>query len=115
MSNYPHPIIAREGWLYTSLAVVVAVLATLFLGAWSIPFWIVAAFVLQFFRDPAREIPQGEGVVLCPADGRVIVVGSRGSVGACRANPTTSNRRPSSSKSPPERSCCRCRSSRSRR
>ena len=75
MSSYPHPIIAREGWLYTSLAVVVAVLATLFLGAWSIPFWIVAAFVLQFFRDPAREIPQGEGVVLCPADGRVIVVG----------------------------------------
>jgi len=75
MSNYPHPIIAREGWLYTSLAVVVAVLVTLFFGAWSIPFWIVAAFVLQFFRDPAREIPQAEGLVLCPADGRVIVVG----------------------------------------
>ena len=75
MSNYPHPIIAREGWLYTGLAVVVAVLVTLFLGAWSIPFWIVAVFVLQFFRDPPREIPQAEGVVLCPADGRVIVVG----------------------------------------
>jgi len=75
MSNYPHPVIAREGWLYTSLAVVVAVLVTVFFGAWSIPFWIVAVFVLQFFRDPAREIPQGEGLVLCPADGRVIVVG----------------------------------------
>ncbi|HWH38570.1 MAG TPA: phosphatidylserine decarboxylase [Usitatibacter sp.] len=75
MSSYPHPIIAREGWLYTSLAVVVAVLVTVFFGAWSIPFWIVAVFVLQFFRDPAREIPQGEGLVLCPADGRVIVVG----------------------------------------
>jgi phosphatidylserine decarboxylase len=75
MANYPHPIIAREGWLYTSLAVVVAVLVTLFFGAWSIPFWIVAIFVLQFFRDPARDIPRGEGLVLCPADGRVIVVG----------------------------------------
>jgi len=75
MSSYPHSIIAREGWLYTSLAVVVAVLVTVFFGAWSIPFWIVAVFVLQFFRDPAREIPQGEGLVLCPADGRVIVVG----------------------------------------
>jgi phosphatidylserine decarboxylase len=75
MSNYPHPIIAREGWLYTSLAVVVAVLVTVFFGWWSAPFWIVALFVLQFFRDPAREIPRGEGQVLCPADGRVIVVG----------------------------------------
>ena len=32
-------------------------------------------FILQFFRDPPREIPQGAGLVLCPADGRVIVVG----------------------------------------
>jgi phosphatidylserine decarboxylase len=75
MSNYPHPIIAREGWLYTTLAVVVAVIVTALFGWWSLPFWIIAVFVLQFFRDPAREIPQGEGLVLCPADGRVIVVG----------------------------------------
>ena len=75
MTNYPHPIIAREGWFYLSLAVVVAAVAAYFLGWWSAPLWIVAAFVLQFFRDPARDIPQGEGLVLCPADGRVIVVG----------------------------------------
>jgi phosphatidylserine decarboxylase len=76
MGSYPHPIIAREGWLYLALAVVVAAVASYFIGWWSIPLWIAALFVLQFFRDPPREIPQGEGLVLCPADGRVIVVGN---------------------------------------
>jgi phosphatidylserine decarboxylase len=75
MSRYPHPIIAREGWFYLSLAVVVAALITWWGGWWSIPFWLAAIFVLQFFRDPPREIPQGEGLVLCPADGRVLLVG----------------------------------------
>jgi phosphatidylserine decarboxylase len=43
-------------------------------SAWSIPVWIIALFVLQFFRDPPREIPQDVGAVLSPADGRVIKV-----------------------------------------
>ena len=76
MNNYPHPIIAKEGWFYLALAVVVAAVASLFIGWWSAPLWLAALFVLQFFRDPPREIPQGEGLVLCPADGRVIVVGN---------------------------------------
>ena len=75
MSNYPHPIIAREGWLYLSLAVVVAALVAWWAGWWSIPFWLIAIFVLQFFRDPPRDIPQGEGLILCPADGQVLLVG----------------------------------------
>jgi phosphatidylserine decarboxylase len=76
MNSYPHPIIAKEGWLYLALAVVVAAVAGVFVGWWSAPLWLAALFVLQFFRDPARDIPQGEGLVLCPADGRVIVVGN---------------------------------------
>lgn len=76
MANYPHPIIAKEGWFYLALAVVVAAVASVFIGWWSLPLWLAALFVLQFFRDPPREIPQGEGLVLCPADGRVIVVGN---------------------------------------
>ena len=75
MSNYPHPIVAREGWPYITLAVVVAALVTWWAGWWSIPFWLAAIFVLQFFRDPPRDIPQGAGLVLCPADGRVLLVG----------------------------------------
>jgi phosphatidylserine decarboxylase len=29
------------------------------------------AFLMQFFRDPRREIPSAEGVVVAPADGRI--------------------------------------------
>ncbi len=74
MNNYPHPIIAREGWRYLSLVFALALFMTYLVGVWSIPFWIVALFVLQFFRDPARVIPQKENVVLSPADGRIVVV-----------------------------------------
>ena len=74
MNNYPHPIIAREGWPFLAIALVLAVAATLWCAAWSIPLWIIALFVLQFFRDPAREIPQPAGAVLSACDGRVIKV-----------------------------------------
>jgi phosphatidylserine decarboxylase len=77
MKNYPHPVIAREGWPFLTVSLVVAIGVTWWCGwLWSIPFWILYFFILQFFRDPAREIPQGERLVLVPADGKVIVVGN---------------------------------------
>jgi phosphatidylserine decarboxylase len=76
MANYPHPIVAREGWPFLAIAVAVAAVATYFWGWWSAPLWIIALFILQFFRDPARDIPAGERLVLCPADGRVLIVGA---------------------------------------
>jgi phosphatidylserine decarboxylase len=75
MKNWPHPIVAREGWPYLAASLLVAVGVTWWGGWWSVPFWILYFFILQFFRDPPRDIPQGAGLVLCPADGRVIVVG----------------------------------------
>lgn len=74
LNSYPHPIIAREGWPFLLLAIVVAAAATAFVGAWSWPFWLIALFVLQFFRDPPRMIPQQANAVLSPADGRIVVV-----------------------------------------
>jgi len=74
-ARYPHPLIAREGWPFLATGVAAALLVQSLLGAaWSAPFWLAALFVLQFFRDPAREIPQGAGLVLAPADGRVVAV-----------------------------------------
>ena len=72
--NYPHPIIAREGWPFLAISLILAVAATIWCAVWSIPVWIIALFVLQFFRDPPRAIPQTVGAVLSPADGRVIKV-----------------------------------------
>ena len=74
MNNYPHPIIAREGWPFLAISIFLAIAATVWCAAWSIPFWFIALFVLQFFRDPPREIPQDEDAVLSPADGRVVAV-----------------------------------------
>ena len=75
MKNYPHPIIAKEGWPFLTISLVVAIGVTWWCGWWSVPFWIIYFFILQFFRDPPREIPEGENLVLCPADGRVLIVG----------------------------------------
>ncbi len=70
-----HPLLAREGWGHIALAVGAAVVVHYFAGAlWAAPLWGVVVFVVQFFRDPARTIPQDPGAVVCPADGRVIVV-----------------------------------------
>jgi len=74
LNSYPHPIIAREGWPFHAIAIIVALIASVTLGAWSLPFWLIALFVLQFFRDPGRLIPLDPKAVLSPADGRIVVV-----------------------------------------
>ncbi len=71
-----HPKLAREGWFYVGLTLFAAGLTTFVFG-WKIGvlFWVIAAFVLQFFRDPYRAIPQDDGVIVSPADGKVIFTG----------------------------------------
>ena len=71
--NYPHPILAKEGWPFIAASFVLAVLAS-FAGFWALPFWVVFLFCVQFFRDPARVVAGGPKSVLAPADGRIVVV-----------------------------------------
>lgn len=73
-ASYPHPIIAREGWPFLAGAAIVAALVTWWSPLWSAPFWLIAVFILQFFRDPPRPVPQGAKDVLSPADGRIVVI-----------------------------------------
>ncbi len=72
--HYPHPIIAREGWPFLAGSILIALLVTQWSPGWSIPLWIIAVFVLQFFRDPARSGSTAANAVLSPADGRIVVV-----------------------------------------
>jgi len=71
--NYPHPIIAKEGWPFIAGSLVLALLASS-AGVWSLPFWVIFIFCVQFFRDPARVIAGGPKSVIAPADGRIVVV-----------------------------------------
>jgi phosphatidylserine decarboxylase len=74
-AHYPHPLLAREGWPYIGGTVAAAlVVGWLFGFAWSLPLWLIAIFVIQFFRDPPREVPAEPGAVLSPADGRIVKV-----------------------------------------
>lgn len=73
-SHYPHPILAREGWPFILGSLVLALVVTGLAGAWSIPFWLLALFVIQFFRDPPRPVPLVPNAVLSPADGRIVAI-----------------------------------------
>lgn len=35
---------------------------------------LLAAFMVYFFRDPEREIPTGERIILAPADGKIVAI-----------------------------------------
>jgi phosphatidylserine decarboxylase len=76
MSRYPHPIIAREGWPYLLIAFAIALVLSL-LGWWLLAAlaWVAFLFVLQFFRDPPRDVPSQPNAVLSPADGRIVRIG----------------------------------------
>jgi phosphatidylserine decarboxylase len=68
-------MLAREGWPFIGLALVLSLLVTvLWGGVVAIPFYIVLVFVLQFFRDPPRAVPQQANAVLSPADGRIVKI-----------------------------------------
>jgi len=76
VSNYPHPVIAREGWPFVAIAALVT-LVLLATGLWFLAALASAIliFILQFFRDPPRVVPQQPNAVLSPADGKIVMVG----------------------------------------
>lgn len=67
--------VAREGFVF----IIPPFLASL--GCWwyghpwtSLLFLVLAVAIALFFRNPDRTSPQGEGIVVSPADGRVVQI-----------------------------------------
>jgi phosphatidylserine decarboxylase len=74
MKNYGIPV-ASEGWPFIiPLAIVTALLFSIGWKNTAVVSLLLTLFVLYFFRDPERTVPQDAGAVVSPADGRVIVV-----------------------------------------
>lgn len=68
--------IDRAGFPFVAAALAPAVgLALARKHAWAVPFAALGGFFAYFFRDPERQVPAGPGVVVSPADGRVMIAG----------------------------------------
>ena len=73
---------AREGLVFIVLSILLAAAALFAAIAWrSWPLWllafvlmIVALWVAYFFRDPERIGERSSGLVIAPADGRIVMI-----------------------------------------
>ena len=66
--------IHRAGWPFVAGALVVAALLYLAWAPLVVPGLILALFCVYFFRDPDRVVPLRSGLVVSPADGRIVAV-----------------------------------------
>jgi len=67
--------VAREGYAFIAAGSVLTFLS--WLAGWGLVallFLLVTGWVVWFFRNPPRLVPRGEGLVVAPADGRVVRV-----------------------------------------
>jgi len=70
------PKIDKAGFPFVAGALVpAAVLAGARRYGWAAGFAALGGFFAYFFRDPDRQIPSGDGLVVAPADGRVMMAG----------------------------------------
>ncbi len=68
--------IDRAGYPFIAAALApAAALAAARRHGLAVPFVLLGAFMTYFFRDPERDVPREPGLVVSPADGRVMIAG----------------------------------------
>src|SRR4051812_25960940 len=72
--RYPFPMPSRENWPYLGLLSFMCLVAALWQGAGAAALLglLGLGVYMLMFQDDARDIPAQSGVVLCPADGRIV-------------------------------------------
>ncbi|MDH4231185.1 MAG: phosphatidylserine decarboxylase family protein [Nitrospirota bacterium] len=66
--------LAPEGYPFIGGALVLTVLVFIFVPVAAVIPLALTAFMVYFFRDPERGIPEGKDLFVAPADGRIIVI-----------------------------------------
>ncbi len=68
------PLVAKSGIPFI-LAGLIATAIAGFLSSWlAVAFGLLTCFVFWFFRDPERPIPTGVGLIVAPADGKIVQI-----------------------------------------
>ena len=67
-------LVAKPGIPFI-LAGLIATAIAGFLNGWlAVAFGVLTCFVFWFFRDPERPIPTGAGLIVAPADGKIVQI-----------------------------------------
>jgi phosphatidylserine decarboxylase len=67
--------VAPEGKPFITGAWFIAALLAALAPWWLVTLWLpIAVWVIAFFRDPVRDGPRGDNLVIAPADGKVVSV-----------------------------------------
>ncbi|HEU0044780.1 phosphatidylserine decarboxylase [Sphingomonas sp.] len=68
------PSVHQEGYKYVAISAGLTLLLTI---VWNVLFWPMVGltiWVAAFFRDPIRTTPQGQGLIVAPADGLITMI-----------------------------------------
>ncbi len=67
--------LAPEGYPFIVGSLTITVITGIFTEIWvALISLFLTVFMIYFFRDPEREIPEGEGLFVSPADGKIILI-----------------------------------------
>ncbi|MBN2544116.1 phosphatidylserine decarboxylase family protein [bacterium] len=71
----------KDGFKFFLVLLILSIIALVLSRYWGIAMLIVAlvfllgsSFIMFFFRDPSRKVPEGDDVLVSPADGRIVEI-----------------------------------------